>query len=171
MNDSVFNSYLNAFVLIRWLSNYHALVLMFYIVTGEFAVEHHHKEGNIPGTDEPFSCDFDNYMEFDEYAVATVEVPGAQFYLSDERGDYPTQDEVDPLEGRYKFWLNAVLCFEDWIEYTIEKAHSSGKKAIFFAHQAHYWGVDVEVRSFQSQILVFVFISHYLCQMMLVLRA
>ena len=135
---------------------------MFYIVTGEFAVEHHHKEGNIPGTDEPFSCDFDNYMEFDEYAVATVEVPGAQFYLSDERGDYPTQDEVDPLEGRYKFWLNAVLCFEDWIEYTIEKAHSSGKKAIFFAHQAHYWGVDVEVRSFQSQIFMFVFTGHYL---------
>lgn len=54
------------------------------------------------------------------------------------------------MRGDYPYWLNAVLCFEDWIEYTIEKSYSSGKKAIFFAHQAHYWGVDVEVRSRKS---------------------
>ena len=45
---------------------------MLYIVTGEFAVEHHDKEGNIPGTDEPFFCDFDNSMEFDEVMIAFI---------------------------------------------------------------------------------------------------
>lgn len=84
-------------------------------------------------------------MEFEEYAVATVEVVGSQFYLADERGTYPTQDQYDPIEKRYEFWLNAMLCFEDWIAYTAEKAHMNGKKAMFFAHQAHYWGQDVEV--------------------------
>lgn len=55
-------------------SYYYHLNLTLYIVTGEFAVEHHDKEDNIPGTDEPFFCDFDNYMEFDEVMIAFIHI-------------------------------------------------------------------------------------------------
>ena len=57
-------------------------------LTGTYEVEQHVKaETNLAScyeTDEPcrpYSCDFDKYVEFDNFAVATLEVLGSHWYL------------------------------------------------------------------------------------------
>lgn len=111
-----------------------------YDVTGKFKLDQHEIEGTIPGTDKPFSCDYDKYIQFDDYAVATTEITGSQLYLNDKGPAYPGRDDYDPIEGRCAYWLNAVLCFEDWIMHAAEKTWNS-----FFGNQAHFWGADEEV--------------------------
>ena len=60
-----------------------------YDVTGKFKLDQHEIEGTIPGTDKPFSCDYDKYIQFDDYAVATTEITGSQLYLNDKGPAYP----------------------------------------------------------------------------------
>lgn len=57
-------------------------------LTGTYPVQQHTKhEANLATcleTDEscrPYSCDFDKYVEFDDFAVATLEVIGSHWYL------------------------------------------------------------------------------------------
>ena len=53
-------------------------------VTGRFPVEQHTKMGTIPDGStkvKRYSCDFDTYVELDDYAIATLEVIGSHWYL------------------------------------------------------------------------------------------
>jgi hypothetical protein len=99
-------------------------------LTGRYALDNHDMSDKIvPGTDQPYSCDFDKYVELDNYAIATLEVIGSHMYLDDERQNgYPYQDEVDPLEGRLSMFLNAKDCALDWIEQSAEKASLAAKE-------------------------------------------
>jgi hypothetical protein len=110
-------------------------------LTGRYALENHDmSEKTVPGTDQPYSCDFDKYVELDNYAIATLEVIGSHMYLDDERQNgYPYQDEVDPLEGRLSMFLNAKDCALDWIEQSAEKASASGKRALFLLFHASFY--------------------------------
>lgn len=57
-------------------------------LTGEYLVQNHDKtDVNLATCNEhndqcrSYSCDFDKYVEFDEFAVATLEVIGSHWYL------------------------------------------------------------------------------------------
>ena len=89
-------------------------------VTGKYEVKKHHKTGTIPGTSDSYSCDFDAYLEMDDYAVITLEVLGSQWYLADQSqsATYPNQDSVDPLADRLGMYLNAKDCALEWLTTT-----------------------------------------------------
>jgi hypothetical protein len=110
-------------------------------LTGRYPLDNHDmSDETVPGTAQPYSCDFDKYVELDNYAIATLEVLGSHMYLADERkSGYPYQDEVDPLAGRLSMFLNAKDCAVDWIEQSAEKASSSGKRAVFFFFHATFY--------------------------------
>ena len=114
-------------------------------LTGIFGVENHDMSHKVvPGTSQPHSCDFDKYVELDNYAVATLEVVGSHYYLDDERKNsppryYPKQDQVDPLEGRLSMFLNANGCTLDWIDISAAKASGSKKRALFFVFHALFY--------------------------------
>jgi hypothetical protein len=46
-------------------------------MTGVFAVEAHRKNGTVPGTNKPYSCDFDvrNYRKRSSYLFHGIERP------------------------------------------------------------------------------------------------
>jgi hypothetical protein len=46
-------------------------------VTGVFAVEAHYKNGTVPGTSKPYSCDFDKLIMTKDAVIATIEMPGS----------------------------------------------------------------------------------------------
>jgi hypothetical protein len=110
-------------------------------LTGRYALDNHDmSDKTVPGTNQSYSCDFDKYVELDNYAIATLEVMGSNMYLGDERLDgYPYQDEVDPLKGRLSMYLNANDCALEWIEQSAEKASASGKRALFFLFHASFY--------------------------------
>lgn len=109
-------------------------------ITGLHAVEKHELPGSVPGTNKPYRCDFDTYLEMNNYAVATLEVIGSHYYLGDERKKgYPLQDKIDPLADRLELYLNANDCALDWIDHTVKKAVVNGKRALFLVlHAAFY---------------------------------
>jgi len=111
------------------------------LVDSKFFFASHNMENlAIPGTDQPYSCDFDKYVKLDNYAVATLEVIGSHLYLNDERlKAYPNQDEVDPLVGRLPLFLNVKDCALDWIGQSAAKASASDKKAVFFLFHASFY--------------------------------
>lgn len=47
-------------------------------LTGRHKVEGHQKLGNIPGTTQPYSCDFDKLVVGRDFILITIEVPGSQ---------------------------------------------------------------------------------------------
>jgi hypothetical protein len=110
-------------------------------LTNKFDVDNHDMSARtVPGTNKTYSCDFDKYVELDNYAVATVEVIGSHYYLDDERNNnYPKQDEVDPLAGRLLMYLNANDCTLDWIDQSAAKASASGKRALFIMLHAKFY--------------------------------
>ena len=111
-------------------------------LTGTHGVDNHDMSNTmVPGTSQPHSCDFDKYVELDNYAVATLEVPGSHYYLDDETSNQspnysPKQNHVDPLEGRLSMFLNANGCTLDWIDTSAAKASGSKKRALFFIFHA-----------------------------------
>ena len=114
-------------------------------LSGKVKVQSHVLAGTIPGTTAPYSCDFDKYVEVDNYAVVTLEVPGSFWYLADQSAKtYINQDSVDPLAGRLSMYLNAKDCALDWITQSALKASTKGLKAVYFTLQAHFWGYDGE---------------------------
>jgi hypothetical protein len=58
-------------------------------LTGTFDVDQHDKSGDTnlatcfetSAPCQPYSCDFDKYVEFDDFAIATLEVIGSHWYL------------------------------------------------------------------------------------------
>ncbi|KAL7570858.1 hypothetical protein ACA910_018923 [Epithemia clementina (nom. ined.)] len=89
---------------------------------------------------QPYSCDFDKYLEMDHYAVATLEVIGSYWYLDDERKNgYPFQDQVDPLADRLAMYVNAKDCALDWIDQSAAAANRTGKVALFFLLHASFY--------------------------------
>lgn len=79
-------------------------------LTGAFPVTHHTGPG--------LSCDFDKYLEMEDYAVVTLEVMGSQWYLRDETGGkYTKQNIIDPLAGRFAMYTNAKDCALSFIEW------------------------------------------------------
>jgi len=112
-------------------------------LTSRYPVQNHEYGGKsvIPGTDRPYSCDFDKYVELDDYAIATLEVIGSHMYLGDERKEgYPNQDKVDPLMDRLFMYLNAMDCALEWIDQSASKASDSGKRALFILFHGIFYG-------------------------------
>ena len=114
-------------------------------LTTRFKVDNHYMpNANVPGTSDAYSCDFDKYVELENYAVATLEVIGSHYYLDDERKNrpprnYPNQDKVDPLAGRLPLFLNANECTLDWIDKSAAKAAAGKKRALFFMFHALFY--------------------------------
>lgn len=115
-------------------------------LTAKFDVSNHNqfsgslRHAKIPGTNITYSCDFDKYLEWDQYAVATLEVIGSHWYLDDERLEgYPNQDEVDPIFNRLFMYLNAKDCAMEWIDETAKRASSGNKRAVFFMMHATFY--------------------------------
>jgi hypothetical protein len=46
-------------------------------LTGVYAVEAHYKNGTIPGTTKPYSCDFDKLVLTKDAVVISIEMPGS----------------------------------------------------------------------------------------------
>jgi len=112
-------------------------------VTGVFAAEGHKKNGTIPGTSKPYSCDFDKLMVTEDAVVISLEIPGSNWFLADQtKSGYPNQNTVDPLADRLSMYLNAKDCALEWISYAAKKATAMGKKAVFIGFQAHFWSID-----------------------------
>ena len=113
-------------------------------LTGKFDVKNHYSLNKrlLPGSGtQTYSCDFDKYVELDNYAVATLEVIGSHYYLDDERlSGYPNQNETDPLHDRLAMYLNANDCALDWIERSTKKASKHGLRAVFFMLHASFYG-------------------------------
>lgn len=113
-------------------------------LTGRFRVESHIKLGNIPGTSQPYSCDFDKLVVAKDFILITIEVPGSQWWLTDEsKRGYPNQDTVDPLADRFAMYLNAKDCALEWITMAAQKANQLGKRAVIITLQAHFWEHDI----------------------------
>ena len=109
-------------------------------LTGQYIVETHFKRGQIPGSNDRYSCDFDKYYETQDYAIATIEVLGGQWYLKDERKKgYPYQDTIDPLDNRLQLYINAKDCALEWITQSAEKASASGLRAVFLLFHGTFY--------------------------------
>ena len=110
-------------------------------LTGRYAITSHTTGlhgTQIPGStldNKParfYSCDFDKYVNMDTFAIATLEVPGGNWFLEDERTDgYPQQDTADPLADRIWMYLNAKDCALEWLDQSAERANQNGKRALF----------------------------------------
>jgi len=112
-------------------------------MTGVFAVEAHRKNGTIPGTTKPYSCDFDKLLVSKDAVIATIESMGSSWYLADQtKQGYPNQDAVDPLADRLGMYLNAKDCAIEWISHAVNRANALGKKAVIIGMQAHFWVQD-----------------------------
>jgi hypothetical protein len=111
------------------------------VLTSKFDADNHDMPARtIPGISKTYSCDFDKYIELDNYAVATVVVIGSLYYLDDERNNnYPKQDEVDPLADRLQMYLNANDCTLDWLDQSAAKASASGKRVLFIMLHAKFY--------------------------------
>lgn len=111
-------------------------------VTGTYGVRAHAMNGTIPGAPDgrTYSCDFDKYVSFDNFAVATLEVPGGHWYLEDESNEYPDQDSVDPLSDRFWMYMNARDCALDWLDTTAQLASAAGKRTLFLLFHAAFYG-------------------------------
>ena len=46
-------------------------------LTGVYALEAHYKNGTIPGTSKPYTCDFDKLIVTQDAVVITIETPGS----------------------------------------------------------------------------------------------
>ena len=112
-------------------------------LTGQYIVQNHFKSGKVPGSNDRYSCDFDKYYEAQDYAIATLEVLGGQWYLKDERKKgYPYQDTIDPLENRLPLYINAKDCALEWISQSAEKASTNGLRAIFFLFHGTFYDMS-----------------------------
>lgn len=103
-------------------------------MTGKYAAIRHVSLNKkvIPGTTSYYRCEFDKYMEFSNFAVATLEVLGSTWYLADESREYPLQHLVDPPSYRRQAYINARDCALDWVHRSANRANKSGKRALFF---------------------------------------
>jgi len=107
-------------------------------------LSHKMHQYRIPGSRRLVRCDFfDKYIERDDFAAATFEVIGSHYYQGDERNKkYPHQNSVDPLGQRLSMFVNANLCSLEWIADTARRAHSSGKRALFFMMHASFYSAN-----------------------------
>lgn len=112
-------------------------------ITGRYGVQQHIMNGTVPGSpDMRYKCEFDKYAAFDHFAVATLEVPGAHWYLEDETADNPRQNDVDPLSERIWMYLNARDCALDWLDVSAARAAAAGKRVLFVLFHGMFYTSD-----------------------------
>ena len=85
------------------------------------------------------ACPFNQYVEKCDAAVVTLEVPGTQWYLGDERAKYADQDTVDPLDDRVVLYTTTRDCALAWLDSSVEKAKAAGLHAMLIFYHASFW--------------------------------
>jgi len=95
--------------------------------------------GTLALTTQSAACPFNTYVEMRGAAVSTYEVSGSQWYLSDESGRYPHQNDVDPIADRKVMYDRAKDCALSWLDQSFRKAAASGLKNLFLFYHAGFW--------------------------------
>ena len=85
---------------------------------------------SIDSSSDVGSCFAFCYLLFSVHQDERQDAPGK---------DYPNHDLVDPLSSRLPLYVNAKDCAVEWIAETAERAHSAGKRALFFLFHATFY--------------------------------
>merc|ERR1711920_275323 len=95
--------------------------------------------GTLPISTHSVECPFNSMVVVGNMVVATIEMPGSNFGLSNE----PNMEFVDPYnntEGSHVFmWERANMCNLEWISRAADEAHSKGLKAVLIGFHARWW--------------------------------
>lgn len=95
--------------------------------------------GTYPVETQSADCPFNVFVEECGAAVVTVEIPGSQWYLADERASRPLQDDIDPIADRIDMYNRAKDCTLAWLDEKVAYANSTGLKAILINYHASFW--------------------------------